>query len=460
VSHPTTTPCVLFPGLFDRPLLASFDRPRTSSDGGAILLRAVDRQLGLIDAFASQLLDERQRGKVRHGLRDLITQRVMGLACGYPDGNDAARLADDPVHKLLADRHPIQDPALASQPTLSRFENSVDRKDLFRLGEVLLDHVVQHHGRRRRHQARLITIDLDATDDQTHGGQQLSFFNTHYDGHCFLPLLGFLTFDHEPEQYLFATILRAGNAPGPLGTIGLLRRLLPRLRRAFPHAHLRVRLDGGFSGPAILEFLEAQPGLTYVVGLAKNAVLLRAAEHFLPEAWAQSLQSEQSERVYGECLYQAGTWTKERRVILKAEVVRSGDRSLRDNPRFVVTNIPRRGPRWIYERIYCKRGDSENRIKELKADLALDRTSCSSFWANQFRLLLTAVAYVLLQELRRRAAEKGKARPRISTLRDRFLKLGVEVVVSVRRIVLHFPESFPHREAWIRLAGAFGASSP
>ncbi len=460
MSNHTTTPCALFPDLFDRPLVATFDRPRTSSDGGAVLLQAVERQLGLIDALAGRLRDERQSGKVRHGVRELITQRIMGLACGYPDGNDAARLANDPLHKLLADRHPIEDPALASQPTLSRFENSVDRKDLFRLAEALLDRVVTHHGRRLRHKARLITIDLDATDDQTHGGQQLSFFNTHYDGHCYLPLLGFLTFDHEPEQYLFAAILRAGNAAGQLGTIGLLRRLLPRLRRAFPHAHLRVRLDGGFSGPEILEFLEAQPGLTYVIGLAKNAVLVRAAEHFLPEAWAQSLQSEQSERVYGECFYQAGSWRKDRRVIIKAEVVRNGDRSLRDNPRFVVTNIPRRGPRWLYQRSYCPRGDSENRIKELKADLALDRTSCSSFWANQFRVLLTAAAYVLLQELRRHSEEKGKARPRVSTLRDRFLKIGVEVVVSVRRIVLHFPESFPFRDAWTKLACKLGASSP
>lgn len=456
----TTTDCVLFPELFDRPLQAVFDRPRNSSDGGALLLHALDQRLGLIDAFAHRLRDPRQSGKVRHTVRELVAQRVMSMACGYPDGNDAARLATDPLHKLLVNRHPTDDPALASQPTLSRFENAVGPKDLFRLGEALLEQVVEHHGRRLRHKARLITIDLDATDDQTHGGQQLSFFNTHYDGHCYLPLLGFLTFDREPEQYLFAAILRAGNAPGKLGAIGLLRRLLPRLRQAFPQAHLRVRLDGGFAGPEVLEFLEAEPRLTYVVGLAKNAVLVLEAEEHLAEAWAQSLQSEKSERVYSECLYQAGKWKHKRRVIIKAEVVRYQGRSLRDNPRFVVTNIPRRGPRWVYERIYCQRGDSENRIKELKADLALDRTSCSNFWANQFRVLLTAVAYVLLQELRRRVAEKGKPRPRISTLRDCFLKIGVEVIVSVRRIVLRFPQSFPFREPWTRVACRLGACVP
>ncbi|MBK8231066.1 MAG: transposase [Candidatus Eisenbacteria bacterium] len=221
-----------------------------------------DQRLGLIDAFAHRLRDPGESGKVRHTVRELVAQRVMSMACGYPDGNDAARLATDPLHKLLVNRHPTDDPA--SLPNrLSRFENAVGPKDLFRLGEALLEQVWSSiTGDACGTAARLITIDLDATDDQTHGGQQLSFFNTHYDGHCYLPLLGFLTFDREPEQYLFAAILRAGNAPGKLGAIGLLRRLLPRLRQAFPQAHLRVRLDGGFAGPEVLEFLEAEPRLT------------------------------------------------------------------------------------------------------------------------------------------------------------------------------------------------------
>lgn len=449
------TQCVLFPELFDKPLVAEFDQSHTSSDGGAVLLKAADQRLELTASLAACLRDRRQAGKVDHELIELLRQRVYGLACGYADGNDAARLAHDPVHKLMLERDPVQGEALASQPTLSRFENAVGAKTLFRLGETLAQAVVERHRRRRHGRAQRITIDLDPTDDPTHGAQQLSLFNGHYDTWCYLPLLGFVQFDDEAEQYLVAAVLRPGNATPHQGALGLLARLVPCLRAAFPKARLRVRLDGGFASPQLLDWLDAQPQLDYVIGLAKNAVLKRRAQSLMRQARRRSRRSGRTEHLYGECRYAAKSWAGPRRVILKAEVVRHPDRVPKDNPRFLVTNLSA-NPRQVYESVYCQRGEIENRIKELH-ELEIDRTSCCRFWANQFRLLLTAAAYVLLQELRLRAARTGCARAQVATLRLRLLKLAATVQVSMRRLVFHLPSSFPYLPDWRLVALALGA---
>lgn len=447
---------VLFPDLCDRPLVATFDQPHASSDGGAVLLKAADRQYGLIDDLADCLVDERQPGKVRHTLRDLLAQRIFGLACGHADANDADQLADDPIHKVLVGRDPIAGDRLGSQPTISRFENGVGMQELYAMGDALAMSVIARHQRRLRGRVRQITIDLDPTDDPTHGAQQLTFFNGHYDSWCYLPLLAFLTFDDEVEQYLCAAILRPGNVPASRGAVGLLRRLLARLRVAFPRARFLVRLDGGFATPEIVEFLEAEPRLAYVVAMAENTVLARHAASAMVEARAASELSGQTEHVYTEARYAARTWARERRVVIKAEVVRLAGRAPRDNARFVITNL-RQSPRFIYEQVYCARGDIENRIKELHDGLQIGRTSCSRFWANQLRVLLTAAAYVLMQELRLRAARTACARTQVTGLRERLLKLGAHVIVSVRRIVLHLPTATPHLDTWRTIARALGA---
>jgi hypothetical protein len=432
--------------------VAKFDQRHGSSDGGAILLRAADQRLGLTSALACALEDERQSKKIKHELGELLTQRVMAIACGYPDANDAARLGSDPVHKLLVGRDPIQGEDLASQPTLSRFENSRDRKQLFRMSEALADCVIERHRRRLQGRARRVTIDLDPTDDPTHGAQQLTFFNHHYDTYCYLPMVGFLSFDQEPDQYLVTAVLRPGNAPGSAGAVGILRRLIRRVKRAFPGARVRVRLDGGFACPAVLDFLDCEPKVEYIVNLAANAVLKRKAESAMKRARRASRISGQTEHVYGECRYATRkTWPWKRRIIYKAEVVRAANKEPKDNPRFVVTNL-RQSPQWIYEKVYCPRGDVENRIKELHDGMQIGRTSCSNFWANTFRVILTAAAYVLMQEMRLHLAPTRWARAQVSTLRERFLKLGAQVVVSVRRIVLHLPRSFPDRDGFHHLA--------
>src|SRR5271167_924638 len=455
MSDDSTTQCLLFPGIFRKPVVAQFDQREGSSDGGALLLKAADRHYDLVAGLASCLRDERQVGKVDHSLRELVAQRVFSIACGYPDANDSARLSEDPIHKLLLDRDPIEGRALASQPTLSRFENGVGVKELYRSGEFLAESVIRRHAQRLRHRAYRVTIDLDPTDDPTHGAQQLSFFNGHYDTWCYLPVIGFVSFNDEAEQYLCAAVLRPGNVTDTVGAVGILRRLLLLIRHFLPGVRIRVRLDGGFAHPDLFDLLEAEPNLEYLVAMAKNAVLKRKAKPAMRHARKLSRQSGETKHVYSEAYYAAQSWPRQRRVIIKAEVVRADGKQPKDNPRFVIT-ILKQSPQWIYEQVYCQRGEIENRIKELH-DLQIDRTSCSDFWANQFRVLLTAAAYVLMQELRLRAARTNCARAQVWTLRERLLKLGARVLVSVRRVVVHLPASFPYLSVYRRVALGLGA---
>ena len=438
-------------------MVAKFDQPNGSSDGGAILLKAADARLGLTEHLALAVTDRRQAGKVEHSIRDLLRQRVFGIACGYADGNDAGRLAEDPVHKMLLDRDPLSGRPLASQPTLSRFENAPRRSDLYRMGMALAESVVERHRRRLgRRGVKHVTIDLDPTDDPTHGAQQLTFFNGHYGSWCYLPMAGFLTFNGEPEQYLFAYVLRAGNAPAKLGAIGILERIIPLIRENFPRARILVRLDGGFAGPKLLRYLEDEALVEYLVAMAENKVLARRVRRPMGKVRGRSRRTGKTARLYAETRYAAASWKgRKRRLIIKAEVVRLEGRAPRDNPRFVVTNL-KGSPRHLYN-VYRGRGEIENRIKELHHGLEIDRTSCTSFLANQLRVLLAAAAYVLMQELRLSAQRTACARAQVSTLRERLLKLGCRIERSVRRIVLHLPSAFAYRAEWRRIARSLGA---
>jgi Transposase DDE domain group 1 len=299
MSDDSTTQCWLFPGIFRKPVVTQFDQREGSSDGGALLLKAAERHYGLVAGLSSCLRDDRQAGKVDHSLRELVAQRVFSIACGYPDANDSARLSEDPIHKLLLDRAPIEGRDLASQPTLSRFENGVGVKELYRAGEFLAESVIRRHAKRLRRRAYRVTIDLDPTDDPTHGAQQLSFFNGHYDTWCYLPVMGFVSFNDEAEQYLCAAVLRPGNVTAAVGAVAMLRRLVRMIRRGLPGVGIRVRLDGGFAHPAVLEFLDAQPKLEYVVAMAKNAVLKRVAETGMKRARRLSRRSGKTEHIYG-----------------------------------------------------------------------------------------------------------------------------------------------------------------
>lgn len=454
MSNHITKQCVLFKGLTKKALVARFDQEQASSDGGAVLLKACDERLGLSAAMAACLRDDRQQAKVEHSYQAIFQQRLFGIACGYADGNDAARIANDPVFKLLAGREPVTGSALASQPTLSRFENAVSSGELLQMSEALAESVIQRH-RRRKRKVRRITIDLDPTEDATHGGQQLSFFNRLYDSWCYLPIAGFLSFDNKPDQYLFCCVLRGGNAVAKTGCLSILKRLLPRLRKAFPKAKIRIRLDAGFTGAELYEFFEAER-LEYVVCMGKNPVLLRFAEPLMAPLRDALEAAEDLIPRFDECRYKARSWKHERRVIIKADIALHPGRKPKDNPRFIVTNLMTT-PKFIYQKVYCARGDIENRIKELKHGLEIDRTSCTSFKANQLRVLMTAAAYVLMQELRLHARRTGCARAQVNTLRLRLLKLGVWIESSLRRIVLHLSMGTPYADDWQRIAISVGA---
>jgi hypothetical protein len=325
------------------------------------------------------------------------------------------------------------------------------------MSHALADTVIARH-RRRRRGVRLITVDLDVTEDQTHGGQQLTFFNGFYDHWCYLPLVATLTFDDEARQYLVAAILRPGNAAGTAGAVSVLHRLLPKLWRAFPAARLRVRLDAAYATPEIFAHLEAA-GVEYVVAMAGNAVLARHAEPALAPLRTVVATTHDTATTYAAVAYQTRSWAAPRRTIIKAEVVWHDGREPRDNPRFVITNL-HQTPEWIYTHVYCARGDSENRFKELKLALAFGRTSCTSFWANQLRVTLSAAAFVLCQELQLRADRTALRGAQVPRLRQALITIGVHLVRSVRRIVLHFPQSHPDALAWARVAHALGAAAP
>lgn len=452
--HPTKQ-SVLFPDLISKPVIVAFDEPDVTSDGGALLLKAVDDQAGLTTSLAAALTDPREPGKVRHSLGDMLRQRIFGICCGYGDANDVAHLNTDPMHKLLLNRDPVDGDDLASQPTLSRFENRRRPADLYRMGCALAEAVIAAHRRRLGgKRCKLITLDLDPTDDPCHGNQQLSLFNGHYGNWCYLPLLAFVSFDDEKDQHLLAAMLRPGTAPAKVGAVALLKRLIPTLKKAFPKAVIRVRLDGGFCCPEVLDFLD-DAKVQYLVAMAKNSVLEQGACDDMGLARECFEHTGQTYAVYGHQFYSAKSWKVQRRVIHKAEVVSLPGREPRDNLRFVVTNLDLYSEH-VYD-IYRQRGDSENRIKELKDELDLGRLSCHGFWANQLRLLLSAAAFVIMQLLRVRLANLGLATTQVGNLRLRLLKIGGRVTRSVRRVVVHLATAHPWAKEWQRAARKWGA---
>jgi hypothetical protein len=454
----STTQSVLFPALFAKPVQVVFDESLMSSDGGGLLLKAVDEQLGLTKALAACLRDDRQAGKVKHSLEEAIRQRVFGIALGYPDANDATALANDPIHKLMLGRDPIRGERLASQPTISRMENGVGRAELLEMGKALLETVLGRHKRRLGSKVQKIILDFDPTDDRTHGQQEFTFYHGYYDTYCYLPLIGTIQFNKEKKQHLLCSVLRPGNACAHEGFVAIARRIIEQVRGLFPRARIIVRLDGGFGAPKVLNFLE-DAGVEFVVGLGNTKPLKRKAGKEMAEARRRFRATGATQQIFGETLHKTKTtWPHKRRVIFKTEVVVHPDRDPKNNMRFVVTNLKMTSKN-VYK-FYCQRGDAENRIKELKNDLAMDRTSCSRFLANQFRVLLTAAAYVLMQEVQMKARHTDCTRAQVSTIRNRLLKLAVRVEVSVRRVVIHMARQFPGQPAWQQVALASGGHVP
>jgi hypothetical protein len=449
-----TRQSVLFEAPFAKPVQVEFDAEAQTSDAGLTLLTAAEADLGLIDRLVSQIHDPRQPGKVLHGVGEVFRQRVYAIAAGYEDGTDAGRLAADPALKLACGRGPVRGEDLASQSTVSRFENSVSGRDAIGMLRCLEAEAARTLKRRHR-RAHRIVIDIDPSVDPAHGGQQGVLFNGYYDTWCYLPIFGFISVEGETEQQLFCARLRPGTAKEIRDTIPMLRRMVERVRNAYGRwQRILVRLDSGFCHPRLLRELEALK-VEYVVGMPSNAKLNKWAKRRLPRVRRRARESGRSEREYDERMYATKSWREERRVILKAEAIPYLGRSLKNNPRFVVTNLRNKAAR-VYE-IYCGRGDAENRIKELKLDLCVDRTSCTSFVANQVRVVMTAAAYCLFQELRWRLRRTKLGHAQVGRLRTVLLKVSARVVESVRRIVFHLPTGYGFQELWSRAARALGA---
>lgn len=453
----STQQSVLFEDQFDKPVGIVFDAEAQTSDAGLTLLAALDKKLGLTSLLASQIEDSRQSGKVRHEIEEMFRQRTYAIAAGYEDVNDTARLGADPALKLACGRGPVGGSDLASQPTLSRFENKPTGREVIGMLRSLEEAAVRGLKRRHRRAGRIV-IDLDPSVDPAHGAQQGVLFNGFYDTWCYLPMFGFVSVDGDPEHYLFCARLRPGTAKEMRGVIPMLGRMVGQLRDAYGwHQYILVRLDAGFANPKLLEALE-ELGVKYVVGLPSNARLNKWAKRRLPRVRRLARESGESEREFHEKFYAARSWPHERRVILKAEAIPYEGREMKSNSRFVVTNL-RHKPERVYE-IYCGRGDAENRIKELKCDLSIDRTSCTSFVANQVRVVMTAAAYLLFQELRWQLRKTELRRAQVGRLRSTLLKVSARVTESVRRIVFHLPTSYPFAKLWRRAAHALGASRP
>jgi hypothetical protein len=423
----------------------SADGGALTSDAGVLLVQQVDRQLGLSAALARCLPDARDPAKVQHSLLALVRQRLYQIALGYEDCNDADTLRFDPALKLAVGKAPSE-ADLASQPTLSRVENQVGWHACWRMSEALLENYLQRH---EASPPTRIVLDVDATDDPTHGQQELSFYHGFYETHCYLPLLVFAQAQGTGEQALLGAVLRPGNSHAGRRAMAILRRVVARLREAFPECHLELRADSGLALPEVYEGCEAL-GLDYTISLPQNKRLKAQAAPWLEEARTIYQEGAETVRRYGEMQYAAQSWSHPRRVIVKAEVMSQGE-----NPRFVVTNRTDLTPEDLYH-FYCRRGDPENRIKELKRGLAMDRLSCHRFWANQFRLLLHAAAYVLFQHLRTQLAGTELAKAQVETLRLRLLKVGARVRESVRRVWVQLPQAYGGMVYWKTLAEAFG----
>ena len=421
--------------LSGREVVGRFDGGDKSSDGGVMLVAEAERKLGVIQRFASVVDDGRDPLKVRHGISEMLAQRIFAIACGYEDCNDFDDLCRDPALKVAVGRLPSTGRNLASQPTLSRFENSVGAGELYRMSEVLVDLFVEGG----KAPPAWVIIDLDATDDPTHGQQQLTGFHGYYDEHCYLPLIVTARADGGPDE-LLATVLRPGKAHAGSGAVSVLKRIVAKLGEAWPEVCIIVRGDSGFAKPELYDWCEAE-GLHYLIGLATNNRLRKLAQKHLQTARVEHLLHGEKVRNLHDTRYAAGGWRRERRVLIKAEVTQQGD-----NPRFVVTSL-QGDPLLLYD-LYARRGEQENRIKELKRDLAMDRTSCHRFLANQFRLLLHSAAFVLLSFIRRCLAGTELAGAQVCTLQRKLLKLGVLVKESCRKVWLRFPSSCPVQHLW------------
>ena len=415
-----------FPSFDRRKIEAGFCGGDVSSDGGVMVLREADRRLGLVCALDAVIADPRDPDLVTHAQRDLLRQRIYGLAVGYEDLNDHDSLRKDLVWQSAIERSA----ELASSPTLCRLENRASRQTAVAMSRVLVEQFIASF---QAAPAELI-LDFDATDDRVHGLQQGRFFHGYYGDWCFLPLYVFC------GEQLLVSYLRPSNIDGAKHAWAILKLLVVRLRAVWPGVKIIFRGDSGFCRYRMLRWCERH-GIDYLVGLAKNPRLLALADGLMQNAAAQFESSKEKQRHFGWMEYAAASWDRPRRVIAKAEHGAQGA-----NPRFVLSSLEGDAQQ-LYDELYCARGEMENRIKEQQLGLFSDRTSCRAWWANQFRLLLSAAAYVLMETIRRVGLCGSElARAQVSTIRLKVLKIGTVILRNTRRIRLLYSSAYPYQE--------------
>jgi hypothetical protein len=438
-----TAPTFEFPAVRAKKITAAFDGGRISSDGGVMLLAGIERRLGIADRLAKLVPDRRDPSRVTHRLADMIRARLFAICCGYEDCNDFDRLRCDPAFKLACGRLPDSGADLASQPTLSRLENTPTLRDAIRLTYALVDQWMASYPK----SPASITLDIDDTCDVVHGRQQLSLFNAHYDEYCFLPIHVYDTATGRPV----AMVLRPGKTPSGVEVRAHIRRLHRRIQAQWPTTQITIRGDGHYARPEAMDFCEAH-GIHYLFGLTGTKPL-QAKLREIADAVATTRAVDNADKVrdFAEVRHKANGWRRERRAVARIEATRLGL-----DIRFVVTNIEKVAPRVIYETLYCARGQAENLIKAHKAHLASDRTSCRRAVANQVRLVLHTASYWLLQTLREAIPSlRDLARAEFVTIRLRLLKVAVRVQEYATRIRLAYAAGCPDADLFIGLAAAF-----
>jgi len=445
-----TEATLFLPGLSPvggKEITAMFDGGQLSSDGGVLILREIEKRLGIATMLSRHMPDARDPGRIVHTHADMIRARVFAIASGYEDCDDLDVLRIDPALKMACGRQPDTGRDLMSQPTLSRLENAPSWRDLARMSFGMIDLFCASFRRVPGH----IALDIDDTDDPAHGQQELILFNTHSGGYCFQPIHIFEAGSGKPVL----SLLRPGKRPSGEEAAQVLRHVIAHIRRNWPRVEIMVRGDSHYASPEVLDLLE-ENRCTYILGLSTNRRLAPMAQPWAEDAATRrALSKKEKVRRFHQTTYKAGSWSRPRKIIARAEAT-----SLGSDVRFVVTNLPGTA-KTLYEKVYCARGRMENMIKDMKLYTRSDRTSCHRWEANQFRLFLHMAAYWLLLSLRRAAPRRSLWRTAtFETLRRAFLKIAVRVEELKSRIKVAFPSAYPHAPMLALLAGAIAARSP
>lgn len=418
----------------DKPVLINFNGGFLSSDAGALLLREVEEQIGLIREMANVIPDSRDARYITHHITDFLIQRVAQIACGYEDANDCDDLRHDPIFKMIAGRYPEFGEALASQPTMSRFENSIARTTLYRLARVFADIFIASYAE----PPELIVLDFDDTVDPVYGNQQLTLFNNYYKEQCYLPLHVY----EGQSGNLVTTILKPGTRCSGKQMLAIVKRLIGHLRAAWPTTVILFRGDSHFAYPEVMDWIEAQQDVHYLTGLTGNPRLEKQVQSVVERARRRHTRTQEDVKCFHAFLYQAQSWSQPRRVIAKVEVTAKGL-----NLRFVVTDLRGGTAGEIYTEFYCARGEAELYIKDHKRYLKSDRTSCEEFEANQFRVFLHSAAYVLIHTLKTHLLRHTEfAHATLNTIQLRLLKIGARIRECKTRIVVELPTQYPLKD--------------